>query len=201
MYAKGSNRTEVVDRREMVRIKLKTLAYESTIIRESCSTTDRRGRARNFGPLEVEMRKHRLYVVRHHARLTSIAYGLIRGKALDVIEAGAKCPLDSKAWASIDTMCRNYGPVGMHKAPISDEQRAAHGAVEKADKAPKARLPHRTHDEWLASPAYQAALPEGDEPVVAHHHASIAGFAKSIVDRATQPKSAWPFPVESTSRR
>lgn len=74
------NEQKLVDRREMLRIKLKSLAEESRIIRKE--------EKRTFGPLRNELHNHRINVVRRAARETHIAYGLIRGLTLEQIEPG-----------------------------------------------------------------------------------------------------------------
>lgn len=98
MYAKDG---KIIDRREMLKVKIKSLAEEARIIR--------REEHRTRGELRNELREHRVGIVRSEARATHIAYGLIRGRSLDRIEPGAKRQPD---WKKIESMCKRYGPTG-----------------------------------------------------------------------------------------
>lgn len=89
---------KIHDRREMLRIKLKSLAAEAVIIRSE--------ERKIQGPLREEMHNHRILTVRRAARSTGIAYGLIRGKTLLQMEPSSKTEPD---WASIAQMIRRYG--------------------------------------------------------------------------------------------
>jgi hypothetical protein len=98
MYAK--DKQTVVDRREMLKVKLKALAAESQIIR--------RQERRTHGLLRDELAVHRRGVVRSEARHTHIAYGLIRGKQYEKIERpGADNP---PTWDRVRKMISRYGP-------------------------------------------------------------------------------------------
>jgi hypothetical protein len=94
-------RVKVVDRREMLRVKIKSLAEEARIIR--------REEYRTHGELRNELHNHRVLVVRPAARNAHVAYGLIRGRPWERIEPGAKSQPD---WKKVKAMCQTYGPVG-----------------------------------------------------------------------------------------
>ena len=104
MYAK--DRTTVIDRREMLRVKLKSLAVEARIIR--------REEQRSWGPLLNELHLHRVHEVRWAARDTHLAYGFIRGRTLQQMEANCNDEdWVAPRWESIRKMLKKYGPVGM----------------------------------------------------------------------------------------
>lgn len=88
-----------VDRREMLRVKLKSLAAEAKIIRFE----ERRSR----GELLGELWAHRVFIVRAEARATHVAYGLIRGHAYERIER----PKSAPDWDKVKGMIERYGPV------------------------------------------------------------------------------------------
>lgn len=90
---------KIIDRREMLRVKLKSLAEEARIIR--------REERRTHGRLRDELHLHRIGVVREAARNTHIAYGLIKGRTLEQIEGNAKSAPD---WDAIGKMLKKYGP-------------------------------------------------------------------------------------------
>lgn len=96
-----SKEGKIADRREMLRVKLKSLAEEAKIIRKEESRTR--------GPLRDELRVHRVTVVRHEARHTHLAYGLIRGRTLEQMEAKSRV---APNWEKVKTMCKKYGPAG-----------------------------------------------------------------------------------------
>jgi hypothetical protein len=98
MYAKDL--ITVVDRREMLKIKLKSLAAEARIIRLQ--------EQRSWGVLRESMHLHRVFQVRAAARQTHIAYGLIRGYSLARIEPKASRPYNVDA---VQKMIKTYGPV------------------------------------------------------------------------------------------
>lgn len=90
------------DRREMLRVKLKSLAEEARMIR----TEERR----TTGTLREELRAHRAGVVRYETRATHLAYGIIRGREVDRIEKPL-APRPSHLWDKVRTMVKKYGPV------------------------------------------------------------------------------------------
>lgn len=84
---------KIIDRREMLKIKLKSLAAETRIIRHQEKKTR--------GALREELYRHRIDVVRKVARDTHIAYGLIRGRTLEQIEPQS---YSSPDWNAINKM-------------------------------------------------------------------------------------------------
>lgn len=99
MYAK--DRKTLLDRRELLKIKVKSLAEEARIIRKEERKT--------HGVLRHEMWDHRTKYLRAIARDTHIAYGLIRGRTLDQIEPKR---YSEPNWDAIDKMIKKYGPKG-----------------------------------------------------------------------------------------
>lgn len=99
MYSK--DQATVVDRREMLRVKLINLMQEARLIR--------REETRTHGELRNELREHRVGIVRQAARETHLAYGFIRGRTYAQMEANcekAKAP----DWAAVRKMIGKYGP-------------------------------------------------------------------------------------------
>jgi hypothetical protein len=106
MYAK--DRSTIVDRREMLRVKLKSLAEEAKIIR--------REEHRTHGALRDELHTHRVLQVRSAARATHLAYGFIKGRTLAQMEPTRRpVPdyIESLLWADVRKMLKKYGPFGM----------------------------------------------------------------------------------------
>lgn len=87
------------DRREMLRVKIKSLMEEARIIR--------REESRTGGVLRCELSAHRRGPVRASARDSHIAYGLMRGLPLDRIERTRKSEPD---WKAVRSMIKRYGP-------------------------------------------------------------------------------------------
>lgn len=86
-----------------LKIKLKSLAEESRIIRKE------EGRSR--GDLRTELHEHRVRVVRRAARLTHLAYAMARGKARVTVEAAPWSALQCiSAAKEIAQMISKYGP-------------------------------------------------------------------------------------------
>lgn len=104
MYSK--DRSILLDRREMLRVKLKSLAAESKMIR--------REELKTFGLLREQLWQHRIKAVRNEARSTNIAYALVRGMPLERIEHHSET---SPNWRSVRAMLRKYGPAGMQHLP------------------------------------------------------------------------------------
>lgn len=92
----------VIDRREMLRVKAKSLAEEARIIR--------REEKRSRGTLREQLHLHRVQEVRREARDTYIAYGLIKGRTYDQIESPRKG--NPARWSRVHSMYQRYGPVG-----------------------------------------------------------------------------------------
>ena len=98
MYSKDG---VLKDRREMLRVKLKSLAEEARMIRkEECKTN---------GELRAELHMHRIGIVRSEARATHLAYGLIKGRRLEAIEK-PKEPRSPVVWDRVKKMITKYGP-------------------------------------------------------------------------------------------
>lgn len=93
----------VIDRREMLRIKAKSLADEARIIR----LEEQRTRS---PMLQQEMCRHRRIDVRLEARVTYLAYGLVKGKRLDQIEI-PKDPRSESLWKRVKSLIEKYGPL------------------------------------------------------------------------------------------
>jgi hypothetical protein len=102
MYAPTPAGGEIIaDRREMLRVKVKSLAEEARIIR--------REEQRTHGQLRNELHHHRVLVVRREARYANIAYALVKGRTYEQIEGNAKTP---PSWESVKRMLKTYGPIG-----------------------------------------------------------------------------------------
>lgn len=97
MYAK--DRKTVVDRREMLRVKVKSLAEEARIIR--------REEQKSHGWIRDQLYLHRINEVRRAARDAHIAYGLIKGRTIEQMEPGRK---SEPNWEAINKMLKKYGP-------------------------------------------------------------------------------------------
>lgn len=100
MYAKDS--LTIVDQREMLRVKSKSLAEEARIIRKE--------EARTHGPMRNRLQQHRRGIVRLEARATGLAYGFIKGYAWEKMEPKSSTLPD---WARVRQMLKKYGPTGM----------------------------------------------------------------------------------------
>lgn len=98
-----SKEGKIVDRREMLRVKLKSLAAEAKIIRREES----RQRCQQ---LRDELAVHRRTVVRDAARHTHLAYGIIRGRSIEQMEQTQR---RLPNWQEVRRMLRLYGPKGL----------------------------------------------------------------------------------------
>lgn len=105
----------ILDRREMLKVKVKSLAEEARIIRRE----ERRMRG---GTLRDELRQHRVGIVRWHARHAHIAYGLIKGRSLEQIERSALVAPD---WKEIRRQLAKYGPQRDWDVPGAELKKAA----------------------------------------------------------------------------
>ena len=103
MYAK--DKTTILDRREMLRVKIKSLAEEARIIR--------REERRSFGVLREELHRHRVLEVRRAARHAHLAYGLIRGRSVGDMEPFSYVEPDMD---EITRLIKKYGPPAAAKA-------------------------------------------------------------------------------------
>ena len=99
MYGKDG---KILDQREMLRVKAKSLAEESKIIRKE--------EHRTTGILRNRLQEHRRGVVRAESRHTGLAYGFIRGLSWERIEPNYKHPPD---WNQVRKMLKKYGPANM----------------------------------------------------------------------------------------
>jgi len=97
-----STRVNIVDRREMLRVKLKSLVAEAKIIR--------REEHRTYGALRDELALHRRTVVRFEARCTHLAYGLIRGRTIDQMEPKRLVEHNTALKEKVAKMVQKYGP-------------------------------------------------------------------------------------------
>lgn len=93
---------KIVDRREMLRIKVKSLAAEANIIRKE--------EKKAWGTLRDELHNHRVIQLRKAARSSYIAYGLIRGRTLEQME---NISLTEPDWNSVKVMLKKYGPANL----------------------------------------------------------------------------------------
>jgi hypothetical protein len=95
---------KVIDRREMLKVKIKSLMAEAAIIRKEENRTK--------GAIQSELHQHRVGVLRQEARATHLAYGFIRGRAWDRIEAKRRPDNEPTAadWKKVRDMCKRYGP-------------------------------------------------------------------------------------------
>src|SRR5436190_16454468 len=91
------------DRRLFLKLKLKSLAAESRIIRAE----ERRPNA-SRALLYPELRLHRTGTVRSEARHTLLAYGFLRGRSYRQIEAKAG---SAPNWTRVEAMVKRYGEV------------------------------------------------------------------------------------------
>jgi hypothetical protein len=87
------------DDRVFLKIKLKSLAAESRIIR-----TEERKRP---GPARWPLTQHRRGIVRRESRKTLLAYGYLRGRTREQIEVRPRTHPD---WSDISRMVKRYGP-------------------------------------------------------------------------------------------
>lgn len=99
MYEKDT--FKVIDRREMLRVKIKSLVAEAIIIRQE------EKRAAKCQQIRNELTEHRKGVLRREARITYLAYGLIKGRSLEQIEKTSKTEPN---WVRVREMIKRYGP-------------------------------------------------------------------------------------------
>lgn len=104
----------LVDRREMLRIKVKSLAEEARIIR--------REEQRTWGLLREELHHHRVVQVRRAARSAHLAYGLIKGRTWLQMETVSRS-FGMVDWPAIYKMVTRYG--GYDLSLVKDERARA----------------------------------------------------------------------------
>lgn len=99
----------LADRREMLRVKLKSLATEAKYIR---SEEDRRP---HTSLIRLELREHRIKPLRIESRATGLAYGFIKGYERSRIE-NKRHPMpewvDKDLLKKVEAMVKRYGPPG-----------------------------------------------------------------------------------------
>lgn len=110
MYDSNKN---LIDRRELLKIKLATLVFEAGVIRDAEQKQLRYGRKVALPEpfLYAQMHDHRVKDLRRHARNTGLALGFIRGKSLPELEPYAKNLLTGTDWRDIRVMCGKYGSI------------------------------------------------------------------------------------------
>ncbi len=106
----NKERTIVLDRREMLRVKIKSLAAEARIIRKE----ERRA---GGGYIQQELWLHRTRDVRGEARATLLAYGFIRGRTLQQMERNTS-ELYPHTKERVRVMLRKYGPANMKEPEV-----------------------------------------------------------------------------------
>ena len=102
---------DIIDRREMLKVKCKTLAQEARIIRRY------EQRMKNFKPATVmreEMHNHRVCELRREARSSHLAFGFIRGRTIDQMENKRKSEPNVKR---VNELLKKYGPQGAQLSP------------------------------------------------------------------------------------
>lgn len=99
MYSKQG---ELLDRREMLKVKVKSLAEEARIIRKE--------ERRTVGPLRDELSWHRRTAVRSAARQSHMAYGIIKGRPIGRVEREGSARNEA-FWKAVKVMVQKYGPV------------------------------------------------------------------------------------------
>ncbi len=97
-----------MDRRILLKIKLKSLVAESRIIRRE----ERRHKGEDNRFIRGEMEAHRNHVVGKEARLTLLAYSFIRGREYRQVEAKAETEPD---WKKVLAMVERYGDYDARK--------------------------------------------------------------------------------------
>lgn len=102
---------EIIDRREMLQVKLKTLAQEARIIKRLEKS---RRYIKGVRGIRDELHAHRIHVVRPEARATHLALGFIRGRTLDQMENKRKTEPD---WKKVRSMLAKFGPTGYELSP------------------------------------------------------------------------------------
>jgi hypothetical protein len=141
MYAKRTSVTEplvIVDRREMLQVKAKSLAAEARIIRAM--------EKKKRGPLREELYLHRTKELRGHARSTCIALGILKGRTLAEMEPTAYTVPD---WSAVQAMLKKYGNA---KALEAWNLMRNNTKVKVRDQSKKVRnRVHRTEAEFIAS--------------------------------------------------
>lgn len=124
------------DDRALLRVKIKSLAEESRIIRLE------EKRAGKWEELRNRLHRHRVIDVRQEARVAHLAYGLIRGRTLERIEPKRTTEPN---WKRVHDLLKKYGPRGADWAHIP-------GAPEKKGERHDA-ITHRSTSWQQSAPA------------------------------------------------
>ena len=95
----------VHDRRVFLKVKIKSLAAEARIIRAE----EGKRKGKDNEEERAGLHEHRVRVVRSEQRHTLLAYGFIRGRALEQIEPKSTTPVD---WKKVKGMVERYGAYG-----------------------------------------------------------------------------------------
>lgn len=127
MYAK--DKVTVVDRREMLKVKAKSLAAEARIIRNA--------EQRASGVIRDELSFHRTVPLRSEARATALAYGFVKGRTYSQMEAISYTPPN---WTKIKTMMTKYGQVAMTKIELEAFIKKMESEWVKAEVKPRAKV-------------------------------------------------------------
>ena len=112
MYDRNNH---LLDKREMLRVKVKSLAEEARIIRREASKTK--------GTLKLELQAHRRDVVRPAARVAHLALGFIKGRTLEQMERTRRRDppwIVAKRHEKVVKLCKKYGPSGFNGPPPFD---------------------------------------------------------------------------------
>jgi len=104
----------LIDRREMLRVKIKSLTAEAKIIR--------REEKRTGGQLRGELHRHRIIDVRSESRISVLAYGFIKGRKLEQMEARSE---RAPNWKRVRELCKKYGPVNFEVPECAREKEIA----------------------------------------------------------------------------
>lgn len=95
--------------REYLKVKIKSLAAESRIIRlEEKKAKSRRRRDLRFGLYE-----HRIFTVRRAARAANLAYGFIRGNSYILMEKNSRT---QPSWKEISILLKRYAEQNVHNS-------------------------------------------------------------------------------------
>ena len=109
------------DRRVCLKVKIKSLAAEAKIIRQE----ERKNKGDRGAHWRELLKRHRQGIVRNEQRHTLLAYGFIRGRAVEQIEDHCKSdPNWSKVWKMIEKygVCRDWSN---YEDPQEFSQRSA----------------------------------------------------------------------------
>jgi len=98
----------IVDQREMLRVKVKSLAAEARIIRQA-ELREKKRKQRYDDEIRARLHSHRVLDVRRHSRCAHLAYGFIRGRTHLQMENKV---IRQPDWEEVKRLCKKYGPRG-----------------------------------------------------------------------------------------